>query len=49
MTDIPTFKPGSAEELCWAKAVVRNRKEIRKSVSGPAIIRMAKKIVAANK
>jgi hypothetical protein len=45
MTDIPTFERGSAAELAWAGAVLREQRLWRSVVSGESIIAMARRIV----
>ena len=45
MTDIPTFEPGSASELAWARAVLREKNQWRSVASGDAVLAMARRIV----
>jgi hypothetical protein len=45
MSDIPPFERGSAAELAWARAVLREQRRWRSVVSGESIIAMARRIV----
>lgn len=47
MTDIPTFDPGSADELAWARAVLRDQRRWRSVVSGDAVLAMARQVIAS--